>query len=264
MRWMKFAGICGIILLSISFIYFVLTSISYFETISKVSVLNSLTGGDFPDTEFPAFSPGEGGGRILDWVIFIVMAFSGLFFYFGFTRLGHKTKNKLLTVSSWLLFGILAIFILFVILGSFFSWFSSNSSSEISLELFSSLTKFALYFFITLVGAFIFSSVLFFISLIQIRGEVKFSFPSGILGLIAVFIQLGIIGFFLYFIGLLRSSDLLGALGTLVNTLLFIFSVTGYLIFFLITLLHWVVYLFLTFSLFDGSKKYEIEGSDFL
>jgi len=239
---MRFAGIGGIILLAISFIYLVLTSIDYLGTISLVNSMRDLVGGG----NFPSFSPGEGGGGFLSGVAFFVFLGALFFFYLGFTKMGFYTKNNLLRVSSWILFGLVGILILF---SFFIEGFSEFVVSSFGVTVF--------YFFVGLVVLSLVSSVLFFVSLIKIRRKIKFTFSSGVLGLITTFFQVCLLSFFTYLFFLLRSGVLTDSFGAILSFELFLFSIPGFLIFVFLSLVYLVTYLFLVFSLFEGSRKYE-------
>ena len=167
-RWMKIAGVIGLIIAAFVLINFVL---SFFD--SDLSVLLSKVHWIV--------------GLIIG-VVFLILAF---FYYFGFDRLGKATQSKLLRVSAWVVFVSLVLVLVLTVVNSLVSVGITQNiiqgglsggvgASQANEFLLKALTVavfvsgFCLFLFLVLLSG----------SLITLRKKVKFGLAAGILGVI--------------------------------------------------------------------------------
>ncbi|MAH45703.1 hypothetical protein CMI37_07725 [Candidatus Pacearchaeota archaeon] len=250
-KWMKLAGILGLVLL----------------VLSLVSVVLSLVSVDIPVDN-----------AIVSIIISVVFFLVVLFFFFGFVKLGKHTSCKLLKFSSWVLFGLIILGFILMIVSIVLSFTSMNSAvlagltgravdvnmmggmegtdgfggldiSSLDLgidSLFSATGIIALVIFVFIIVVLF----LFYISLLKIREQVKFAKISGILGLVLMIGSVLLFGGFLVMIFL----NPLGILAIILNPMYSMILMIVSLVFGVVSL---ALLLFKSLMLFNASKKFE-------
>lgn len=246
-KWMKLAGILGIILLVIfvsSFIYSLLQNPMALMQYQQKST---------PIT--------------ISYISLILLILVSVFFTFGFVKMGKHTQTKVLTLTSWI-FIILEILLLALIIFSFIMYFTTEPAS-ITMD--SSqptpageqnyfphiISSLIVLFFLTIF-------LLFSLGLIKAGEQVRFAKPSGIIILILTLIL--ILGFLsliiiaLFFKELLTEM-LLKLVASLFSAALgtpdFLFTLITKIIPITLSILNIIITLLLTLSLFDASRKFE-------
>jgi hypothetical protein len=229
-RWMRLAGIIGLVFFVIILLDFVL--------------------GFFDVNLFPSGT--ELWIKYLNFAISLVVATAFCFYYFGFIKLGKFAESRLLRISSIVFMVFSVIFLLLFILSSVLSLFELPSTADpIGLEGSQDVSNIWGYVFL---GLFIISVVfryLFVVGLMKIRKKVKFSLVAGIIGMIGVIMVTLLIGFFVY----LRLYPM--------KTIMFLFSIGPQLLT-IIKIIGYSFYavilgslLFESLALLSGSKKFE-------
>ncbi len=245
-KWMKLAGIIGVVFLFLSIFYSFSIFISSLDKGLKILLGNSFF--------------------VIPLLIILMML--SLFYYIGFIRFGRRVNSKLISFCAWstiiwifisIIFYITSISIIYGFGKDFIQQAtplgkvaSSSGNSPLNQGL-------GLILFVVMAALFIFYFVvqtLFSIGLIKAGQKVKFSKLSGvfdllytILSIIAVIIFLAIIIFNpLIFIGALFSL----AFGQFNNTI-----ITMIVILCALYLLKLLALLFASCALFDASKKFE-------
>jgi len=244
-KWMKFAGILGIIYLLVGILLGVFFYLNYLDFTSSAILYSSLG-------------------------VFGIMFISLFFFLYGFVVMGKYGDSGLLRFASksYIILAILGVLIaigtgiaVIFIVGDIVTEFSSASSlaGGNPLLLFSSsgslgevIAKSALIFIsiATLIGFwmlfFIVASFCFFIGLMQVGREIKFAKVAGLFGILSLIISFALI---LLFSGIATfSPDLLvgGDFGLVITIgVISILALIGF------------GYIFLVVSLFKGSRKFE-------
>ncbi|MFH1326571.1 MAG: hypothetical protein ABIH59_00400 [archaeon] len=263
MRWMKVAGIIGIVFLVIGFGYMI------------YSIINM--SGDSNISQ-----PSSGGlGTTLTIIFGVLFLIAFCFFYFGFVKLGEKTESNLLRISSWMV--VAGVFLL--LLSILFIWFSIKSvvdegsnqinqniinlntqdldKFDIDLDQFdsnslftgnavtnlSSIAKTTGFLLTMIIIILIFNLVsihLFYVALAGISHKLKFSRLAAIFGLLTI------------------SSYIIVA-GLLVSVFMLLFAFGGGNKFYVVFISHipavlgLLALLFMSLCLFDASKKFESE-----
>jgi len=242
-RWMKVAGICGMILFSLGLLGFI---ISFFAQIFPVGFQELLIGGaSSVDSEKFAAS-----FLIIGGIILLVLLTLVTIYWTGFIKMGKSIKSKLLKVSAWLII----IFMFAVIIGfiSLILYIYSLSKSS-SPDLLGALQTMLLILRITLLAALGggISLFLFSIAMLKVK-EIKFAkIAGGFYVLVAIYglMFVGLYNFLLFF-----PEFLLSAIGFLLKLGLFVAHPAVRIATNVIGL---AAIFFGSLSLFDASKKYE-------
>lgn len=108
-------------------------------------------------------------------ILNIVIACLSIFFYYGFVKLGKFTKSRLLDHSSYFMISIILLLIISLLFGFYESYLDKEWDEAFGYPFF--------LFVFSILPLFIIKP-LFFISLINIRNEVKWSNIAGIVGLL--------------------------------------------------------------------------------
>ncbi len=244
-KWMKFAGILGIIYLLIGILLGVFSYLKYLDFTSSI-ILYSLIG------------------------VFGIMFISIFFFIYGFVVMGKygdsgllrfASKSYIILIILGILIGVVTGVVIVFMLGEVITEFGNilTGAGGNPLLLFSSfggfgeiIAKYALMVIslATLAGFwmlfFIVASFCFFIGLMQAGNEIKFAKIAGLFGILALII---FFAFILLFSGVATfSSEMLsgGDFGLVVTIgIISILALIGF------------CYIFMVISLFKGSRKFE-------
>jgi len=172
---------------------------------------------------------------IFDGVLIVLL----FFVYFGFVKMGRYTHSNLLRICSWISIGVVSFIFILELVGRILldsltrlltEQIRNNGSLIISKMLYSLIGGLETLEIILALGLF-FTIILFSVGLIKAGQKVRFAKNAGILTFINLFI--GIVLFF--------------NLGT--GAMVYIALIFGYLLL--------AVLIFMIFSLFDASKKFE-------
>ncbi len=234
MRWMRLAGIIGII--------FLVLSVGF----SIYGIISTLTAS--PEAIMQGVSQQEeiGISLIILFISIAVLAFASfLLFYWGFFKMGWHIHNFLLKITSLVMIGI--PFIILMIIG--IVWVQQAMSGVMT-----SLTSWPAYFMIFIFLLFLINVFLFYIGLIKAGKEIRFARLAGILGIIAFIISFLSFCVLIYlFLNPMVLISLLFSFADVMKEYLWIFILTEV----FLTVLGWAILLFISLSLFDASKKFE-------
>ena len=225
LKWMKIAGIIGMVFFVLMFLNFVL------GVLVGVDVSNSI------------------GGWIMLGLLAVLIVLTCFYFY-GFIRMGKSVDSKLLrgaaimNIVSVLLFVALMVFMI-IITWMMFSTISSGLSDGVGFGGNFETWAYLFYLFgvVTLVSVFV-SRVLFSISLIRVRKKVGFLLIAGVLGLIVAVLLLVLYGISIYLA--MNPFGFLVSIDSFIEYLAMGFGV-----------LSMIMILFESLSLFNSSKKFE-------
>ena len=254
--WVRFAAFFGIFILVVSIISF-LIQLFFNEKFSEIVAGNNVLG-------------------IFLLVFYGLVFLMGLFYLYGFVRVGGYTGVKSLKVASWSLIISSMVIVILSVTSVFAVQFMVNGLQSDLLESSSKMFEqevlggslmtgnvvssgfsgapwwvYTLFISFLVLGLFfLVMRYIFSISLIRIRSQVKFSLVAGILGLIvSIFLTL-----YLFYIGYLMTNPL-AIFSLMFNPLglsILYWSAVAFGILGLVSLLFEVM------TLFSASKKYEL------
>ena len=127
------------------------------------------------------------------WLFHIILFIFSIFAIYGLIRLGKKFKNKFLININYIGLGLLTLYLMYILFGSFFINVPEISSDLVQEDLVS--------FFIFLLVAHLIYSVIFGIyviffgiALLRLGGKIKYAKTAGVLNIVAgatMFIYIG-------------------------------------------------------------------------
>ncbi|KKQ17846.1 MAG: hypothetical protein US31_C0015G0012 [Berkelbacteria bacterium GW2011_GWA1_36_9] len=267
-KWMKIAGVIGIIL-SVIFIAFMLTLV----------FLSSNT--DSFQQQIPSPQPNnliQQSSAIPGWILMAVISvllILWLIYYKGFVEMGNKTQSKLLTISAKSIIVLTIISILLSVGGIIYinyylsSAFSQNSI--ISAEPPANVANIFSFIKIGLIAGgsiFVINIALIFmfsIALIKANGKIKFTLPSGVFYLISslyytaflIFIIFSLFSLFSALSSLSINSPMGGDTGPNQIILGMAAFFTNKIVAIAFLVVSFLALLLGSLSLLDGSKKFE-------
>jgi hypothetical protein len=243
-KWIRFAGISGIIIFVLMVFLMVFSFVYNFQKIySHENKINLL-----------AF--------MLYFVIIIALQIFTSFFIYGFVKIAINTESKILKFSSLVFFALAIFSIMCLILFSIWvfvdpqimmitgSAIAENVSNPVNLEYSYQYSRNAWSFFgLSSVMWILLILIFFFIGLLKIEKKVKYAKISGILGLTWILFSIILFIVMLFILPLITPLILSGNL----NFLVIIFWILGG----IYSLLVIADFIFLILSLFDASEKFE-------
>lgn len=246
-RWMKVAGICGMILFSLGLLAFI---ISFFAQIFPVG-LQELSLGGGPDIDSDRLGPTL---LIISGIIMLVLITLATIYWTGFIKMGKHVKSKLLKVSALLNI----IFMFLVIIGSIslilyvVNLITGSSEGDISglLGAIQTMLLILRVVLLLMLGGGI-SVLLFSIAMLRVK-DIKFSKLAG-----GFYVFVAVYGLMLaawFNLQLFSPGLVLNATGFLLNFGLFIAHPAVGIVTNIIGL---AAIFFGSLSLFDASGKYE-------
>jgi len=169
MGWIKVSTIIGFVFTAILALFFC------------YSVISGLSSG------FSTAIPGiDSGSPILSTIFGIIGLAVFFFFMFGFVQTGKNTENRMLRISSWIVFFSSAVLVLFTLILVYITKNPSGSLITDILGFLGSTIKVWFILFGLLILALVVGFNLFYVAIAEHRGKVGFSRLSAVFGILAI------------------------------------------------------------------------------
>jgi len=233
-KWMKIAGVMGIILLLI--------------TLSSV-VMNFVA----KDMLFSSMM-----NQTVSLILFVIILIITFFYYFGFVKLGKRANEKLLSLGSWfIIVPIILYVVLFIVAGlivqpKFAEYMIGGGGESFKVSFLIIAIVWVVLFLINAMGQLLFS-----IGLIKTGKQVKFSKIAGILNIVVfvailTFVVSLVVLVYTLLNALSGDVDLIGLIDSLGASSQF--AIYSFMAFYALRI---VAFVFETMTLFKASKMFE-------